>query len=284
MSKKSLLVVAFYGLVLCMSNVRCGYANAAVYRLPYEKGNYCVKNSKGEAVCNFPEESSLEIAKCSLVEGGTFCTNQDGEPITGEVLKFKNGLIMRRFVLKDGYLDGVGEAFDRNGYMIATLDYSHGKLNGYVNSFNRNGVLTSKIPYVEGKKEGIAEYVGDNTTVKTIYIDGQLNGSAQIWSNKDKKKIYDLEMSENYISRAIYYHYDKCSYEGDNPLIKEEEVPPLLIDALNLDCAEVLDEFSEEIFPVKLKLSQEKCQMWVSENQDELTSVVEQFKCHKNKK
>jgi len=288
MSKKKSVTIVFCGLSLCLSCILCAQAEGNVYRLPYQKSIHCSKDSNGRNACNFPKESSLEMARCSSRAGLTYCTNQKNEPITGEIVRYQDGLVVRRYVMKDGYLDGVGESYDRNGYRTSALTYTKGKLNGDLTTYNRDGSLSSKIPYIDGKKEGIAEYIGEKTTLKTIYIDDKLNGSAQIWSNSEKKKIYDLEMSDDYIINATYHHYDECYYNGYHPsdksFIKKEEVPKILIDALNLGCAELRDTFSRKIYPVKLMISTNDCKNWENENRKTLEALVKKFKCPKDDK
>ena len=45
---------------------------------------------------------------CKKQNGKTFCTDKKGKPLTGDMVKYKEGIVVRRYHMKNGYLDGVG--------------------------------------------------------------------------------------------------------------------------------------------------------------------------------
>ena len=279
MLKKNTVANILCCLIVCAGNTHLAQADGNVYRLPYSKSMYCSKDANGKEVCNFPKESPLEIAHCSMQEGLTFCVDNQKEPISGEILKYQDGVITRRYRMKDGYLDGVGISYDNNGYVTSKLPYSKGKLEGYVINYNREGTIKSKIPYKDGRKEGISEYVGDKTTVKAIYIDDAFNGKAQIWENLKRTKLYDIDMSNGLISKAVYYHLDckdKTVEVGQD--IKKEAVDDIFIDGVNLGCFQMHELFSCNPIPVyiakNVKNADESCSTWLASNKKDIEVAI----------
>ena len=286
---KNTLKHSIYTLLLCSVYTLPVQAEIASYEMP-NKNMHCTQDINGKINCELADEMTSGMVKCVNKDKRVYCTNQNDEPVTGEVVKYENGVIRRRYAFKDGYLDGVGKAYDKYGYATTEITYKEGVLSGNINTYGRNGQRLSQIPYTEGKKEGIAEYSTNDITVKTIYIDDSLNGTSQIWHNKTKKKIYDLEMSSDYLASMTYYYYSNpdetcCDYIGqenfdtDNLIEKNVKAPKILIDAVNVGCAETHDKFSCSPYPVVLKPAEEGCKEWIKNNQNELKAVQQQFKC-----
>jgi len=222
---------------------------------------------------------------CSKAQGLTYCLDRDGNPITGEMLKYKKGIVIRRYRMKDGYLDGMGESYDDNGYLLQKHPYKQGKLSGTMEFYDRHGKLPDEMPYVNGKKEGIAKSVNEKTTMKAIYINDKMNGKWIIGDNETKNKIYEMEMSQDKAVSGLYYHFDEsrdkrccapdditvCTDDPNAPCCAEAPVIETKIDksviyGINQKCLEIryLEPISCNSNPVKEVSGNTLCEQWLN--------------------
>jgi len=230
--------------------------------------SFSVNASEENIKYKIPEDVDCK----KTAENLTFCVSKKGDPVTGEMLKYKNGVVSRRYAMKDGYLDGIGKSYDEHGYLISELPYKQGRLNGNVIVYNRQGKIVSKTPYINGIKEGIATYQSSGSTVKVIYINDQLNGDIRITDDKTKEIIYELSALNNQIISGLYYHYDSedircCEKCPKEELLQKESIPDLIITGLNNKCLELQKNISCTNCPVKASGSNPECdQEWHKKN------------------
>lgn len=224
---------------------------------------------------------------CTKAQGLTYCLDKDGQPITGEMLKYKKGTLVRRYRMKDGYLDGMGESYDENGYLLQKHPYKNGKLNGTMEFYDRHGKLPDELPYVNGKREGVAKSVSEKTTMKAVYINDKMNGKWIIGDNKTRNKIFDLDMSQDKIISGHYYHLDEkadkrcCAPDDANECINNPEAPccaevPVVetkidksvVYGVNQKCLEIRyqDPISCDNNPIKELNTNSECQQWLNED------------------
>lgn len=217
---------------------------------------------------------------CKKQDGKTYCTDKEGKAITGEMLKYKNGIIVRRYPMKKGYLDGIGKVYYDSGRLKKTLEYKDGVLNGSMVSYERNGNVTESIPYVDGKKEGVALYKMQDNILKMIYINDEMNGDYQIWNKDNTKKIYDLKMAQNVVLSGIYYHYEKDDTKCNKEKIVSEEIPELVIKAVNENCLIWQPELTCSACPAIAIGSNPACnQEWRQEHRKEMLQYFISCRC-----
>ena len=217
---------------------------------------------------------------CKKQNGKTFCTDKKGKPLTGDMVKYKEGIVVRRYPMKNGYLDGVGIVYYDSGRVKKTLEYKEGVLNGSVNSYERNGKITESVPYVDGKKEGVATYKMQGMNLKMIYIDDEMNGDYQIWNEDSTQKIYNLKMAQDAILSGTYYHYEKDGLKCNKNKIVEEEIPELIVEAVNEHCLVWQQSLKCSACPAVAIGSNPACnQEWRQEHRKEILKYFISCRC-----
>lgn len=245
-----------------------------------------------EDVSDEPQPTEYIIPKdvsCKKSGGLTYCVDKSGKPITGVMLKYKNSTIVRRYSMKDGYLDGIGEAYDDNGYLTQKYPYKKGRLNGVMEFYDRHGKLPKEVPYVDGKKEGIAKSVNEKTTMKAVYINDKMNGKWLIGDNDTKSTIYDLQMENDNVISGIYYHLDAandkrcCAPDDENECTRNPNAPccaevdlikenldPVIVEGLKKKCLQInyQEALSCRDIPTTESKAEAGCSEWLEQNGD----------------
>lgn len=157
-------------------------------------------NAEGAAIYSVGED-----AKCGKrsTDKLIYCADTEGNPITGQAIKTNNGIIIRKYVLKDGLLDGISELYDNFGHLKETRTYAAGVLQGELLEYNRQGEVIGKTPYVKGKKEGIATYTTENTVTKTAFEEDDAK-EMTVFDSHQQKAIYRFKMAGGQIVSGTY--------------------------------------------------------------------------------
>lgn len=142
-----------------------------------------------------PDEVKCYVRKEDRI---TFCTDLEGNPITGELRKYREGEVIRQYPLEKGILDGTVLSYYINGDILSEKPYEKGKLNGVVKSYYKRNKLESAIPYQKGYKEGVAKFYYENGYMQEqgIYIGGKLNGQYRLY-DKTGEMVYELTFQNN---------------------------------------------------------------------------------------
>lgn len=287
-STVSLLVLGF----MMVSNIAQSKEHSKIYRIPEDVK--CQSMAKEL----FSEDEEAPISKKV-----TYCTDTEGNPLNGQMIKYHQGIALKRYPMKDGYLHGVGKVYYKNGKLKTALNYKKGVLNGYVLEFdnkktnNFNGNIIEKIPYVNGQKEGIATYYNENNVAKVAYENDKIQGNAKVWDKDKKIKIYDLGYADNKLVSATYY-YDaqkeceencrkehcktqceaeklyKCVQQKCQPLegqTKEVKVPPLIVFGVNYQCFVFQEKLSADKRPMTYSISPECNKTWLVKNAKQIS-------------
>ncbi len=128
----------------------------------------------------------------------TFCTDLAGNPITGELRKYREGELIRQYPLTQGILDGTVISYYINGDILSEKPYEKGKLNGIAKTYYKHNKLESTTPYKKGYKEGVAKFYYENGYMQEqgIYIGGKLNGQYRLY-DKTGEMVYELTFQNN---------------------------------------------------------------------------------------
>ena len=278
--KISLLGVC--GLMVCLSSI---ITQAAEQPQNQDQDITVSSDTTEKAIVNEPVFKQYLInveAKCGKKSGLVYCVDLDGNPITGQVTKIKNGVSIRRYNFQEGYLNGLSEICDDFGNLSETRPYVNGVLNGTLVQYDREGQPLAQIPYVNGKKEGIATYFGDKTITKMVYIDDVANGDMVIYDkslvefeviaeiinnekiikknniifndilkNKNKDSvIYRIKNSAGKMIEGTYY-YLECPENQDTcvPKIVQTEIPAKILKGINNGCLEIQNQLTDNPSP-----------------------------------
>lgn len=167
----------------------------------------------------------------------TYCTDKEGNPITGELHKYKDNILMRIYPLENGYLNGMAVNFDTKGRKTTEKSYVSGILEGISKTYYPTGIVESETEYTHGKKNGIVKFYDERggLTVQAIYQNNRLNGKMQIYSPK-KELLYNLKNVDNKYVSGTYYYLDANDEETST------EIPAIIIEAVNQNCLEFQTE------------------------------------------
>lgn len=248
----------FLSLSTCLALNIAGSANAAE-----ELRRYIV-----------PDDVTCKMEKTTKV---TFCSDKEGAPITGEMIKYSNGTISRYYPMKDGYLDGTGMAYYTNGAKKSEISYIKGVINGITKNYDKRGTLLEEIPYVDGKKEGVARYydTAGNLIMQMIYIEDKANGDMRVYDPLSKTPIYNLKTASDKIISGTY------SYE-ESEEIKTVSIPDIIISAINVKCLEMQTELSDSPCAAYFSNDSECDQKWRNKNRNAVREYLRS--CAKDKK
>lgn len=287
MSKKTAVNILICVMITISGNT---YANdrSKVYTVPDD-----VKcQSVATELLSDEEETSLSPKT-------TYCTDIKGKPLNGQMIKYHNGIALKRYPMKEGKLHGQGKIYYKNGRLKTVLNYKNGILNGLVMEFDKRGNIIEKVPYVNGKKEGIATYFNEKNISKFIYENDKIQGKARIWDSQTKQKIYDLQLATDKLV-AITYYYDAkkeceencrkehckvqcnaqelyaCVQECDalEETTKEVKVYPWMVDGINQHCLTLHESLTENPTPVEYTPEENCNQMWLLKNEKRIFTYM----------
>ncbi|MCM1323860.1 MAG: toxin-antitoxin system YwqK family antitoxin [Acetobacter sp.] len=218
-------------------------------------------------VYTLPDEAKCTVRKQDKI---TYCTDTEGNPITGELHRYMDNILRRMYPLENGILEGTARTYHSNGNIESEKTYNKGILEGEVKKYYRNGSLESVIPYSKGKKEGIAKnYAEDGSmTSQMIYTNNELNGEMRIYT-PNGTTLYSLENEDNKLVSGSYYYQTK---DGNMDMTA---IPPLVIEALNIGCLELQTEMSTSACAAVFNASSSVCdERWRRDNRKEIRKYL----------
>ena len=297
MLKKSAINLLVLGMgIMLADNMALAGERSQIYKVPEDVK--CQSASKEL----FSDDEETPISKKV-----TYCTDTKGQPLNGQMIKYYQGIALKRYPMKDGYLQGVGRVYYKDGKLKTALNYNKGVLHGFVLEFDHakngkfNGNITEKVPYVNGQKEGIATYYNDENISKIIYEKDKMQGAARIWDTKTKTKIYDLVFTDDKLVSATYYYdaqgecKEDCRQEHCKPQCdagklykcvqkcqplegktKEVKIFPWIIDGINAHCLSFQQRLTAEKNPITYTPDSECNKMWLLKNEKRVFAYLGQ--------
>ena len=107
-----------------------------------------------------------------------------------------------------------------------------------------------------------------------------MNGDYQIWNNDNTQKIYDLKMAQDMVLSGTYYHYEKTGLNCDKKKIASEEIPELIIEAVNEHCLVWQPELNCSACPAIAIGSNPSCnQEWRQEHRKDILKYFISCRC-----
>lgn len=214
-----------------------------------------------------PDEAKCTVRKQDKI---TYCTDKQGNPITGELHRYKDNSLSRLYPLQNGILEGNVLLYRSNGKLKSEKPYKKGILNGIVKEYYPNGALESETPYVNGIKEGVAKSYTENGKMfsQMIYADDELNGEMRIYT-PDGKTLYSFENEDNRLISGTYY------YITQNNSIDIAAIPPIVIEALNNACLELQTQMTTSACAAIFNASSNICdEKWRRDNRKEVRKYL----------
>lgn len=210
--------------------------------------------------------------QCSLKapQNIMFCTDNDGTPLTGEMVKYFEGTIIRLYTLKEGILDGTGYVYYADGTPKSEIPYVRGQVNGVMKKYDRMGKLSEEIPYQNNKKEGIAKYYDEKGSLisQIVYLEDKPNGDMYIYDSALETPIYRLKnLSGQFISGTYTYQI------ADNKL-KTVQIPDIIITAFNKKCLDFQSSLSTSPCAAFYSQNSECDQAWRKANRQAVRSYL----------
>lgn len=151
-----------------------------------------------------PEQPKVYVmpddVRCYLLKNEriTYCTDKQGQPITGEMRKYREGELIRSYPLQNGILEGTAVSYYIHGGILSEKPYTKGKLNGAVKNYYENGKVSEVLPYINGIQEGVTKIYYENGYLQGqgIYIGGKQNGMTRLYDTAGNL-VYELQYSDN---------------------------------------------------------------------------------------
>lgn len=214
-----------------------------------------------------PDEAKCTVRKQDKI---TYCTDKEGNPITGELHRYRDNSLSRLYPLQNGILEGTALHYYPNGNLKSEKNYTKGVLNGMVKEYYPDGSLESETPYVKGSKEGIAKSYGTDGKMfsQMIYTDDELNGEMRIYT-PEGKTLYSFENEDNKLVSGTYYFLTKTND------IDMAVIPPIVIAALNNACLELQTEMTTSACAATFNASSTVCdEKWRRNNRKEVRKYL----------
>ncbi len=141
--------------------------------------------------------------RCHLLkkERITYCIDKHGEPITGELRKYREGELIRSYPLQKGILEGTAVSYYIRGGILSEKPYTKGKLNGTVKNYYENGKVKDVLPYINGVQEGVTKIYYKNGYLQGqgIYINGKQNGMTRLYDTAGNL-VYELQYNNDILT------------------------------------------------------------------------------------
>lgn len=190
-------------------------------------GKATAKNTSSR-IYVIPQDARCVIRKENRT---TYCTDKNGTPITGELRKYHDNVMLRQYPLQNGLLHGTAITYDTRGRKKTEKEYANGVLEGSSREYTTSGILESEIQYTAGKKHGIAKYYDDNGHLfaQAEYVNNRLNGNMRLY-DEDGQVLYNMKNSNNKYTSGTYYYQSKDGHT------KQAEIPAVIISAINHKC------------------------------------------------
>ncbi len=214
----------------------------------------------------------LKQAKCRLrkKDNLNYCITKDNKPITAELRKYEDGIIVRSIPVINGLINGIALSFDKKGNKLYEKKYKKGFLEGTSITYHDNNIIKSSIPYVKGQKEGIAKhYYPDGTLhVQSTYVQDELDGQMKIYT-KSGEPLFQLITAKN------TYIEGSCQYLDEKNTVKTLQVPEIFIDAVNNNCITLGTEYTKKCCSLDKSNVLSNCnKTWLKNNISQLRNYI----------
>lgn len=200
---------------------------AAVAVLCFTASSLIAQETPSSNVYIIPDDASCTVRKEDRV---TFCTDKEGNPITGELRKYRERELIRTYPLENGILNGTAMSYYINSGVLSEKPYVNGKLHGLVKTYYKNGKTESITPYTNGAKEGVAKSYYENGYMQAqgIFIGNSLNGASRMYDERGEF-VYELTYQNN----TIISGYCMYKTEPDNGKYYKKALAPQVIQMIN---------------------------------------------------
>lgn len=206
-----------------------------------------------------PDDARCVVKKADKT---TYCTDKSGTPITGELRKYRDNVMLRQYPLQNGLLNGAAVTYDTRGRKRSEKEYEKGLLNGFAREYSSSGALESEISYVSGKKQGPAKYYNEygGLLAQAEYADNRLNGNMRIYDEKGALLYGFKNENDKYVS-GTYYYLTPGGGSG------QTEIPAVIISALNHKCLELRKKKTTSLCAAVFDSANKSCnQNWRRQN------------------
>ncbi|MBO5038837.1 MAG: toxin-antitoxin system YwqK family antitoxin [Alphaproteobacteria bacterium] len=216
------------------------------------------------------------ICEVKAPQNTMFCTDTDGKPITGQMVKYFEGTPVRLYNVKEGQLDGPGQSYYTDGTLKSEIPYLQGQINGVMKKYNRLGKISEEIPYQNNQKEGVAKYYNDEGALITqmVYINDEAIGDMFIYDGTHETPLYRLKNHSGTILSGTY------TYQTAADNLKTETIPEIIIAALNKKCLDFQPQLSSSPCAAFYNQNPECDQAWREENRKAVRAYLKS--CSKN--
>ncbi len=183
-----------------------------------------------------PDEARCVVRKADKT---TYCTDKSGTPITGELHKYRDNVILRLYPLQNGLLHGTAVTYDAKGRKKTEKEYINGVLNGASRTYVSSGALESEILYTSGKKQGVAKFYNEDGSLfaQAQYANNRLNGNMRLYA-AGGKILYGLTNTDDKYTSGTYY------YLAPDGSVVQTEIPAVILSAVNHKCLKWQHEMS----------------------------------------
>lgn len=197
-------------ILAAVSAIGAAYAAFAVPSAPQNAKEFYV----------IPDDVKCRVRKKDKI---AVCTDKNGTPITGEMRKFRENMLIRSYILKNGILDGTSMGFYISGGWLTEKPYKNGLLHGLVRTWYKDGTLETSIPYQNGNKEGVAKSYYKNGKLESqgIYINGQLNGATRLYNTNGEVTFEFSFVQDMAVSGTCTYYDEETGKQTKYQVAKE---------------------------------------------------------------
>ena len=255
------------------------------------------------------EDNRIYVApdevRCQMQNKKLYCTDTENKPLTGQIITFKNREVIRRYNVKDGYMEGLSKTYYNNGKLKTSQNYTKGVINGVMVEYNKDtGTVSSLTTYKDGIKEGRSSISSENGIINLTYEHDKLEGPANVMATPktnlcaELKKhfpkyecathnIYQLNFKENKLASGIYTHitFSDCSNQENcskDIVYQTQNMPDIIITGINNNCLKLKENLSISECSVLADGKNPECdKSWLKEVQEEIKDYLRKCRCPK---
>ena len=201
----------------------------------------------------------------------TYCVDKDNKNITGVVRKYQEGYIVHSFNVKDSLVEGKMIKYYLSGNKKSETPYVNGQIDGLAYTYYEEGEVKSVTPYQKGKKEGNLKEYYENGYIhtQTIYKDNISTGATRVYA-KTGETLFDIKTTKDNIVES-----GNCYFLDKNNKLSYIELPSILINAFNNNCAQPSTTIKNEICSIEEPDDIYDCnEEWLNKNQNELSKYM----------
>ncbi len=200
----------------------------------------------------------------------SYCVDENNQKITAELRKYEDGVLISSIPVINSLIDGTVKSYNLSGDVISEKKYQKGKLNGLSTTYFDNKLIETQIPYQNGLKEGVAKYYYEDGSMQTqcTFINNKLDGQLRRYT-KEGEILFDIITAQNSHIEGI------CAYLDENNKIKKQNIPEILLEAVNQKCIEFGTELSSKCCSINTTKVLETCnKKWLKNNITTLKNYI----------